>query len=75
MTDLPDAAACERIFHDRLSVGDAQGVHAALTIMALTDPHRAQLLLDATRLALTMSNDELDAAKALLDEPETEPGL
>lgn len=75
MADLPDAATCERIFHERLAAADAQGVHAALTMMAVTDPHRARLLLDVTRLALTMSNDELDAAKALLDEPETEPGL
>jgi hypothetical protein len=50
--ELLTAADCERIFHERLEAGDPQGVHAALTLLAVRDPHRAQTLLDLTRAAL-----------------------
>lgn len=49
------AAQCEQFFHAALSAGDARGVEAALKLLAVRDPHRAQHLLDATRLALRLA--------------------
>lgn len=46
---------CEQIFHACLSAGDIEGVGVALRAVAVRDPHRAQHLLDATRLALTIA--------------------
>ena len=46
---------CERIFHAALGVGDIQGVEAALRLMAAKDPHRAQRLMDLTRMALIVA--------------------
>lgn len=47
---------CERIFHAALSKGDVQGVEAALRVMAVKDPHRAQRLMDLTRMALIIAD-------------------
>jgi hypothetical protein len=49
------ADQCEEIFHAALSAGDARGAEAALTVMAVRDPHRAQELLDLTRVALHLA--------------------
>ncbi len=49
------AEDCERIFHATLKAGDPQGVHAALTLLAVRDPHRAQELLDIVNLGLEMA--------------------
>jgi hypothetical protein len=48
---------CVAIFHAALQTGDALGVEAALTLLAVRDPHRAQALLDMTRLALELAGD------------------
>lgn len=52
---LPDAAACEEIFFAALPKGDTEGVSAALHLLAVQDPHRAQELLDLTQLALDLA--------------------
>lgn len=49
------AEDCERIFHAALGEGDTRGVEAALRILAVKDPHRAQYLMDLTRAALAIS--------------------
>jgi hypothetical protein len=51
------ADQCEEILHTALSAGDARGVEAALTVMAVRDPHRAQALLDLTQVALHLASD------------------
>jgi hypothetical protein len=50
-----DADTCERIFHAALGTGDVRGVEAALTVLAVQDPHRAQYLMDLTRVALHLA--------------------
>jgi hypothetical protein len=47
---------CERIFHAALGEGDTRGVEAALHILAVQDPHRAQYLMDLTRAALVIAD-------------------
>lgn len=46
---------CEEIYHAALGAGDIRGVEAALTVMAVQDPHRAQRLMDLTRMALIVA--------------------
>jgi hypothetical protein len=48
---------CEQMFHASLRNGDTRGVDAALRLLAVRDPHRAQDLLDLTRMALTIASD------------------
>jgi hypothetical protein len=55
--DTPSAEECVQIFHAALKKGDTEGVHAALVGLALKDPHRAQDLLDLTRIALRAASD------------------
>jgi hypothetical protein len=52
------AADCERIFHAALTAGDARGAEAALLLLAVRDPGRAQALLDVTRFTLAAARDE-----------------
>lgn len=59
MTDLT-ADDCERIFHAALKAGDTRGVEAALTVLAVRDPHRAQELFDLTRAALVVARTLTD---------------
>lgn len=56
MTALDEVTAdqLEEIFHEVLKRGDAKGVEATLTMLAVKDPHRAQRLLDLTRAALVV---------------------
>jgi hypothetical protein len=46
---------CVKIFHAALQTGDARGVEAALTLLAVLDPHRAQNLLDTARVAVAIA--------------------
>jgi hypothetical protein len=55
--DLPTPDECERIFHAALDKHDVKAVHAALLILAVQDPHRAESLTQATKTTL----DLLDA--------------
>jgi hypothetical protein len=48
---------CVAVFHAALWAGDTIGMEAALTLLAVRDPHRAQTLLDMTRLALELAGD------------------
>jgi hypothetical protein len=52
--DLPTADECEKIFHAALGQGDVKGVHAALLILAVQDPRRAEALTRATRTTLSL---------------------
>lgn len=61
-TTLPSAEQCEEIFHAALSAGDGRGVEAALRLLAVQDPHRAQALLDLTRFALDFAREQSGAA-------------
>lgn len=58
------ATQCEEIFHAALSKGDAKGVEAALILLAVRDPHRAQVLLNSVRAALIIATDPEAAAVA-----------
>jgi hypothetical protein len=51
-TDLPTADQCEQIFHAALKQGDIRGVEAALRILIVHDPYRAERLMDLARMAL-----------------------
>lgn len=53
----PTAAQYEKIFHAALTAGDVKGVEGALIGLALKDPHRAQDLLDITRIGLKVASD------------------
>ena len=54
--ERPTPDELERVFRAAVSDGDAQGVDAALRLMAVQDPHRAQRLLDALDGALTIAH-------------------
>jgi hypothetical protein len=45
----------EEIFHAALGAGDIRGVECALTVLAVRDPHRAQRLMDLTRMVLIVA--------------------
>lgn len=66
MTDWSALTAghCEDIFHAALKAGDARGVEAALMLLAVRDPHRAQVLLDITRFALDVARSSSGSAEA-----------
>lgn len=52
---LPTAQQAEEIFDAALHAGDARGVDAALRILAVRDPHRAQLLFDILEFACAIA--------------------
>ncbi len=58
--DLPTAEQCEETFHAALRERDIRGVEAALLVLAVQDPHRAQDLFETTKVALEL----IDAADA-----------
>ena len=59
----------ETLFHECLKRGDAKGVEAALTLMASTDPRRAQRLYDALETAVGIARSATDAERpALIEE-------
>lgn len=45
----------ERVFHAALTDGDVRGVEAALRVLAVRDPERAQRLYDDLKFALRMA--------------------
>ena len=51
-------AACETIARNALKAGDMRAVDAALHVLAVKDPHRAQELVDLMKVALAMSDAE-----------------
>lgn len=51
------ADQCEQIYHAAMAAGDIDGVYAALTAMAVRDPHRAQDLKDLTLLCLRVAGN------------------
>lgn len=63
MADLsnPTADQCEEVFHDALRTGDTKGVEAALTLLAVRDPRRAQTLMDHASATLRIAADLRDA--------------
>lgn len=62
----------EQVFHATLNAGDLQGAEAALRVLAIKDPHRAQHLMDLTRMALTLVGEGDAVAEPLTDEQLTE---
>lgn len=44
-----------QMFHAALAAGDVRGVEAALKVLAVRDPHRAQELHDALELGLEIA--------------------
>jgi hypothetical protein len=46
---------CERLFHAALEAADMRGIEAALLLLAAKDPHRAERLMDLTRVALIVA--------------------
>lgn len=54
---IPTADECEEIFLKALRAGDTQGIVAALTVMAPRDPRRAQELLEAVNVGLTIAKE------------------
>jgi uridine phosphorylase len=51
----PTPDQLEQVFHAALKEGDARGVGAALRLMAVQDPGRAQRLADALDTALKIA--------------------
>lgn len=49
---LPTADECERIFRAALGQGDMRGVEAALLILAVQDPRRADTLMKDVKAVL-----------------------
>jgi hypothetical protein len=60
---MPSVDQCEQIFHAALAAGDLRGVEAALTIMAVQDPHRAQRLVDLAQAALHIAGATVNPAQ------------
>ncbi len=54
-TPLPSPDVLETIVHRALATRDMQGVVYALKLMAVQDPHRAQLILDTIDLGISIS--------------------
>lgn len=48
----PTPGDLEIVFHMALRAGDAKGVEAALRLLAVQDPARAQMLFDLLKTAL-----------------------
>jgi hypothetical protein len=53
---LPDADTCERIIVAALADGDIAGVGAALRLMSVQDPHRAEHLRNVMRLGVAIAD-------------------
>jgi hypothetical protein len=49
---LPSPGDLEIVFHMALRAGDAKGVEAALKVLAVQDPARAQMLFDLLKTAV-----------------------
>ena len=65
MMDLPTAKECEEVFHAALSAGDTQGVYAALFVMGVQDPARAQHLLTLLDTATTIAQATRDNTRSV----------
>lgn len=51
----------EQIILGALKAHDMKGVVAALTVMAVQDPHSAQIMLDTLNLGIAISRSTRDA--------------
>ncbi len=67
--DLPSPDRCEQIIHEALRTGDMKGVHAALLVMAVQDPHRAESLLLQVQVRLAIAGHDEDAEPIGPDTP------
>lgn len=63
-TAAPELTAddCVRIFHAALAAGDIRGVEAALTVLAVRDPHCARELHEGLELAMEIARGQNDGA-------------
>lgn len=57
--DLPSAADCETILHAALAARDWRGVEAALLVLTVQDPQRAQLLYDTLKVGVALANERV----------------
>lgn len=57
---LPDADTCERIYMQALRQRDWQGVESALRVLAVVDPHRAERLIEVSRLGIALREAGVD---------------
>lgn len=55
--ELPSPDVLEKIVHAALEQRDMEGVGHALRLMAVQDPHRAQLLLDTLKVGIAISRE------------------
>lgn len=54
---LPPVSVLENILQAALEQRDMEGVGHALTLIAVQDPHRAQLLLDTMKVGIAISKE------------------
>lgn len=57
------AGDCELIVHNALRAGDMPAVVAALRLLAVKDPHRAEMLLDIVNVAIDLRRGEEGEAR------------
>jgi len=55
---LPDADTLELVFHAALRAGDTKGIEAALRLLTIQDPARAEELFKLLRVALAIAADK-----------------
>lgn len=58
-SDLPTADQLSDVVIVALNVGDMEGVVAALRVMAVVDPRRADEMLSAIELGLAMRREDI----------------
>lgn len=58
MIDLPSVEVLEKILHKCLKERDIEGVGHVLKLIAVQDPHRAQLLMDTMKVGIAIRRGE-----------------
>lgn len=58
MSDLPSVDVLEKILHKCLEERDMEGVGHVMKLIAVQDPHRAQLLLDTMKVGIATRRGE-----------------
>jgi hypothetical protein len=58
MSDLPSVEVLETILHKCLEERDIEGVGHVLKLIAVQDPHRAQLLMDTMKVGIAIRRGE-----------------
>lgn len=58
MSDLPSVEVLEEILHKCIKERDIEGVGHVMRLIAVQDPHRAQLLMDTMKVGLAIARGE-----------------